>query len=215
MFSRYWQCCLVAILISMSATMSSADLIVNGSFEEGFPVSGTVYTVLPGSNDMPGWVIGGDGVDWHLAATEEDGAHFGPAYDGIYVADLNRNGASAGTLSQSISTVAGGHYSLVFHFAGCNWFTDPRLVQIDVAGQNILNQCELSGIMAPGQTCHPQATGRHAVRAYSSPPSRYGHEPEPLTCRQDSGPSGGNSAYDLLHIDSRGVRPLVAERGRD
>ncbi len=124
----------IAGLVFVGAGAALADLIMNGSFELGdFAPGEAVVTVPAGSTAITGWSVGGDGVDWHLGGVEGSGAHFGPAYDGDLVVDLNRNGDSSGTISQTFATEVGATYLLTFHFAASDWFTNPRLVQVDVA----------------------------------------------------------------------------------
>lgn len=118
-----------------AAPSPPVNLIVNGSFELGeFPSGGSFLRLSPGDVDLAGWMVNGGGVDWHLADTLSVAAHIAPASEGTYAVDLNLDGSSSGTLAQTFSTEAGQWYELVFHLAGVNWFGDPRLVRVDVAG---------------------------------------------------------------------------------
>ncbi len=115
---------------------SKADLIVNGSFEEGDyspVVNGSYVRVSTGETKLTGWTIGGAGIDWHQNSFEIQSA-----FDGQKMVNLNLNGGGqgdTGILSQSFATTIGEEYILTFHLAGPSTsFPDPRQVKADIAG---------------------------------------------------------------------------------
>jgi choice-of-anchor C domain-containing protein len=107
----------VAVLCTISfvsANAHAANLIVNGSFEQGTWLGNySWYRVAPGSTDMTGWIIGGAGIDWHNSAQMVP-------QNGTYVVDLNLDGnglSDTGTISQSFPTNSGTSYTLSFYLA--------------------------------------------------------------------------------------------------
>ncbi|MEL6505291.1 MAG: choice-of-anchor C family protein [Pseudomonadota bacterium] len=84
------------------------DFIVNGSFENGpaGPTDGGVQ-VNAGDGTIPNWTVDAGSVD-HIRTTWA-------AEDGTGSIDLNGN--SAGTLSQTITTIPGSTYELTFYMA--------------------------------------------------------------------------------------------------
>ncbi|MCB1921641.1 MAG: DUF642 domain-containing protein, partial [Candidatus Competibacteraceae bacterium] len=120
---------------------NSTNLIVNGSFEEGnyYDAQG-FQRLLPNDTALSGWLIGGSGADWHVGTPNPSqnplfiGAHLGPAQDGSLIVDLNLDGESTGTLSQTFATNVGTTYTVSFYMAGVDLFTNPRAVQVTVNG---------------------------------------------------------------------------------
>jgi choice-of-anchor C domain-containing protein len=141
-----------AILLALfaSSAWARADLIVNGSFEDGdySPVINTSYVRLAtGAPNLTGWTIGGAGIDWHQNSYEIQAA-----FDGTKMVDLNLNGgglADTGTISQTFATGIGQDYLLTFHLAGPDpgGFPDPRQVRVDIAGvQQVFSQAASSNL---------------------------------------------------------------------
>ena len=89
---------------------ASANLIVNGSFEYGDRTGAnwSWKTVSAGDTSITGWTVGNTGVDWH------NNAELNPPQDGAFLVDLNLNGPTNVTLSQSFATVANAKYTLTF-----------------------------------------------------------------------------------------------------
>lgn len=117
---------------AMIAGSASANLIVNGSFEEGNYAGGPWNSVPPGDNRVTAWEAVEKGFDWH------NQEHFGPAYDGSMMIDLTY-GFAYGGISQTFATVAGQQYWLRFALAGPEnggSFQNPRAVNVSVAGLN-------------------------------------------------------------------------------
>lgn len=111
----------------------AANLISNGSFENGnFIGPDPNFTrIAPGGSELTDWTVGGSGVDWH----NSNDMRF--PFEGEFVLDLNLDGASSGTLSQTFATNPGEFYSLTFYLSGpgINFgFPNPREVQVNIAG---------------------------------------------------------------------------------
>ena len=108
-------CILVTALVGAGIASAAPILISNGSFETSYPgdnICGlnwyTVGYVAGCTATIPGWTVGGGGVDWHNAI----------AQDGVRAIDLNGGAANpAGTISQSIATAVGVSYVLNYYYA--------------------------------------------------------------------------------------------------
>lgn len=125
---------LVPAVLGTLAAPASAELIVNGSFEEGdFGGYESFRRVFAGETVLTGWTVGGVAVDWHNAVEMRY------PHTGNKVLDLQLDGriGEVGTLSQSFTTQPGDVYRLSFFLAGPGvqfGFPDPRSVIVDVAG---------------------------------------------------------------------------------
>ena len=106
---------------SVAAGAPPANLVQNGSFESGYPGDnvcgswwyGVGYGCDPSASTIPGWTVGGGGVDWHTT----HGGGEPVAQDGSHLVDLNStSGDTRGSISQSIATTAGAQYSLSFSY---------------------------------------------------------------------------------------------------
>jgi len=128
---------LVLSLLFLSMLMAftaSANLITNGSFEDGnYTNNGGGYTRLAaGATNITGWTVCGNGLDWHII--EGPSAHFGRnGVDGSqYAVDLSRDGQSGVySIFQSFATTAGAQYQLTF-LLGAPYFDTG--VTVSVAG---------------------------------------------------------------------------------
>src|SRR5258708_5732400 len=79
------------ILLSLSTGSAYADLLVNGSFENGSFSScsnGAWCRLSNGATDLTGWDIGGVAVDWH------NSVQMNFPHTGDKVVDLNMDGQS-------------------------------------------------------------------------------------------------------------------------
>lgn len=157
-------------LLSSSAT--AANLIVNGSFENGSFVGPDFTRVSAGENTITGWTVGGNAVDWH------DSTSFTSPQDGNFLVDLNLDGnglpSDTGTLSQSFSTIAGNQYQLTFYLAGTDNFSNPRQVTVDIAGINQTFSATTSpntALVWEEQTLLFEATSSSTTLTFSSPDS--------------------------------------------
>lgn len=124
----------IAICLTFTA-MVHANLITNGSFETGAydDSAHSGYTRLAaGSTAIDGWVVGGDGLDWHII--EGPSAHFGG--NGVngsqYAVDLSKDGGSGSySISQTFATTAGSDYALSFLLGAPYFYTG---VNVSIAG---------------------------------------------------------------------------------
>jgi choice-of-anchor C domain-containing protein len=112
-------------LLAAIAAPAGAVAIVNGSFEMGVDTGGSFVTLPAGSNGIDGWTVGGYGVDY-----------VGPywqASDGVRSVDLS--GPNAGSVSQTIDTVAGHTYQVTFDLSGNpDGGTGNKIAVISISG---------------------------------------------------------------------------------
>lgn len=166
-----------SILFSVSfvSPASAVNLIINGSFEEGDYNSNVVdpnfARLSQGSSALTGWTIGGAGVDWH----NSNDMKF--PIEGDLIIDLNLDGGSSGTLSQTFSTTIGQFYTLSFSLAGPDLsatnpsFPNPRQVSVQVAAVNQTFSTSASDHLDLQWQLHElsfQATGNQTTLAFSS-----------------------------------------------
>ncbi len=105
-------CLRVATAILLLASVSSANLLTNGSFEQGNPQWnqwGWQSMFPPDSFTIPGWMVTAGSVDYV-------GSYWQAAH-GQRTVDLNGLNAQ-GTIQQSFSTVPGVRYLVTFALAG-------------------------------------------------------------------------------------------------
>jgi hypothetical protein len=124
MSKNAWLGATVACALLVSGAASAANLVTNGSFENGSFTDNTGQDTdsLPlGSTAMTGWTVSGsEGLAW-IGPTNPFGL---TASDGSYFLDLTgySDGAPFSGVTQTISTVAGAHYSLTFDLgSSTNW----------------------------------------------------------------------------------------------
>ena len=96
------------LALGFAAASAGAATIVNGSFEMGTNPGSTFTTEAPGSTAITGWTVGGFGVDYI--------GGYWQASDGVRSIDLSA--LSAGSLSQTLSTVIGQKYTVSFDLSG-------------------------------------------------------------------------------------------------
>ncbi len=103
----------VKLFLVIALGVSSANgvsIVVNGGFESGPGApAGGFRNLLAGDLSLPGWTIGGDSVDIHHTGHTN-------AHSGLYSLDL-AGPDLPGSISQDLSTVAGGQYILSFWYA--------------------------------------------------------------------------------------------------
>jgi choice-of-anchor C domain-containing protein len=103
---------LVGVMLMVFASVCQAQLVQNGSFEQGYPPTGDGnYIPLPDSVSLPGWTY--TSIDWVFNLWQ--------AAEGTKSLDLN--GSSAGLVSQSFVTDLNQPYKLHFSLSG-NPFPD-------------------------------------------------------------------------------------------
>lgn len=111
-----------------------ADLIVNGSFEDGAfaPPGNATMTLVPGATALQGWEVFNDNVSWI-----ENGNPFGlTAKDGNRFLDLTDylNGAPYGGIRQTIVTVPGRSYRLSLYLGSSTTHGRPSAVVATAGG---------------------------------------------------------------------------------
>lgn len=99
-----------------TAGNASANLILNGSFEQGdrSSANSSWKTVNAGDVSITNWTVGNTGVDWH------NNAELKNPQNGNFLVDLNLSGPTSVTLSQSFATEIGATYKLTFFLAAPN-----------------------------------------------------------------------------------------------
>ena len=95
---------MACFLVSAPAPMKKANLIVNGSFEEGPPV-GNYLALNPGNTDVKGWVVTRAQVDLV--------GNYWPAADGQNSIDLHGSPGFGG-IQQTFATKPGRKYVVTF-----------------------------------------------------------------------------------------------------
>ena len=135
----------ISFIFLFAMTASAANLITNGSFEEGAYDDSAhpgYMRLSTGSTTITGWVVGDDGLDWHII--EGENAHFGRnGVDGSqYAVDLSRDQESGNyySISQSFATTAGQDYQLTFLLGAPSFDTGVK-----VSISNILKDYSLIG----------------------------------------------------------------------
>jgi choice-of-anchor C domain-containing protein len=101
--------------VAGSSGAAGANLIQNGSFEQGVLADPNGMTLAAGSTVIDHWLVGGHGIDWI-------GAYW-QAADGGRSIDLDSGmvlgqGPYDGTLSQAFATTPGQQYLVSFWMAG-------------------------------------------------------------------------------------------------
>lgn len=106
---KHWKLIGIVITLGLAMNGARADLITNGSFEEGAPSWGCAS----GTTSLQGWAVTPN-IDIDSAIPGCSGI---AAADGTYFLDLTGS-YSAGSISQSFDTTAGASYLLSFYFGG-------------------------------------------------------------------------------------------------
>ncbi len=97
-----------ALAVLAAAQLSAQNLLADGSFENPALASSATFTTIMNGSPLGAWTITSGSID--LIRT-----HWAPA-DGFQSIDLN--GASPGTIAQTIATTSGSSYRLRFSLAG-------------------------------------------------------------------------------------------------
>lgn len=115
-------------------TAARADLLVNGSFEDGafVPPSNATMTLVPGSTALQGWEVFNDNVAWIAngnpwGLTAKDGNRFLDLTDYL-------NGAPYGGIRQTIATVPGRSYRLFLYLGSATNMGRPSSVTVTAGG---------------------------------------------------------------------------------
>jgi choice-of-anchor C domain-containing protein len=127
--SRILFSAIAALAVVFSSFNARADLVVNGSFENGVnDASPGNFQTIPGSGaSITGWTVNGS-VDWING--------YWTAADGTHSVDLN--GVAIGGVEQSITTVPNEVYRLTFDLSANPDFlnSNPDSRTVTVLGQN-------------------------------------------------------------------------------
>jgi hypothetical protein len=109
----------LAILLAVT----SSAVITNGGFENpaNTPIGG--YVTYTGGESFPGWQVGGDSINVH---------HTGHTTALAGIQSLDLSGAAAGSITQSLSTVSGLTYQLIFGYGAHSYhpYSGPAMAQV-------------------------------------------------------------------------------------
>ncbi len=139
---------IMAVVAGLSAIDSSpgrgANLLTNGSFEQGPPIpymswggrTGYLFVTLPdGNTEIPGWIVktpsGSGDVDYKR--------DYWQASDGFFSVDLC--GFNGGGIAQTFATVAGQMYAVTFDIAAnptVQGALNPKAIEVSAAGESHL-----------------------------------------------------------------------------
>jgi len=129
-------CTLLATASVGAGGTAHANLLTNGSFEQGtFTNEGSdTQTFNAGATTMTGWIVVGDQLSWIGAANP-----FGlAAQDGAFFLDLTAyiTGAPFGGVTQTIATTAGEQYELSFYLGSytARWGGPPVSIVVSANG---------------------------------------------------------------------------------
>ncbi len=138
--TRAYRCLLVGALAITFSTNSFANLVVNGSFENGNFVQNTgspgTMSVDVGSTAITGWtVVGNDEIAW-INLNNPAGFQWGDLEpsDGDWFLDLTEfpTGAPFGGVAQDIITVVGENYALSFDLgSSTDWGNVPSAITVN------------------------------------------------------------------------------------
>ncbi len=122
--------------ILWACVAAQAQLVVNGSFEDGVftPPGNATMSLAPGASQLQGWEIIGDSVAWIGV-----GNPFGlTASDGERLLDLTdyQSGAPFGGVRQTIASVPGREYVLSFYLGSATSQGRPSAVTVS-AGETV------------------------------------------------------------------------------
>jgi choice-of-anchor C domain-containing protein len=109
--SNRWRLVVGAVAVCLfAASPAHANLITNGSFENGTYPGGSFATLGSGSTAITGWTVTGNSVDWIDT--------YWMASDGSKSVDLDGNGQGGLDATTSLVTVVGQAYRVYFDMAG-------------------------------------------------------------------------------------------------
>jgi Protein of unknown function (DUF642)/PEP-CTERM motif len=142
----------VAICTALTTATAHANLLINGSFEQGTLINnGQATQSLPvGSNTMPSWTVVGDTIAWIDAGNPFSLA----ASNGARFLDLTdyATGAPFGGVQQSVATTAGYKYLLSFDLGSSNLNGRPSAITASAAGASQTFTGALTGTNNDWQT---------------------------------------------------------------
>ena len=101
----------IAVAASLTPAAQAANLVANGSFEQG----------SLGLGSFDGWATTLGDATTFVDSSGQTGPHYGQASDGLWAAYFGSTQADGGaTISQLLATTAGQHYTLSFDVANDN-----------------------------------------------------------------------------------------------
>jgi choice-of-anchor C domain-containing protein len=103
---RTGKCALVLVLACMAVSAQASTIIFSDGFN--FVTPPPSYITVAGGGTIGPWSVGGNSVDWI-------GGYWQPAEDN---GSIDMSGGGPGSLSTTLSTVAGQSYTLSFYIAG-------------------------------------------------------------------------------------------------
>jgi choice-of-anchor C domain-containing protein len=125
---------ILGLLTGAALTLGSggahANLITNGSFEDGASVGGSFSTLTAGSTALTGWTI-----DW--GQIDHIGTYWTPSQG---ARSLDLNGLVPGSISQSFTTTSGTPYEIKFDLAGNPDFAGTKTLLVWGDGASVFNQ---------------------------------------------------------------------------
>lgn len=118
----------------LTAGMAHANLLGNGSFEDGnfAPAGSATMTLAPGATDLSGWEIVNDAIAW-IGVGDPWGLD---AFSGDRFLDLSDYSAGApfGGVQQTIATTAGTEYIVSFYLGSSNYWGRPSSLVVTADG---------------------------------------------------------------------------------
>jgi len=127
---KFWKSAIAVIALFLSMILNAtAASFMNGSFEDGSgkPAINTIHTMLAGANNIDGWIVTTDSIDWV-------GNEFWEASDGLWSLDLN--GSHMGAISQTFDTVIGQQYRVLFDMAANPDLHEDTIKSFQVSAAN-------------------------------------------------------------------------------
>ena len=125
---------MLAAMVLLAAP-AFADLVTNGSFEDGTnpPLSHyrTILAGTPEAGDIWGWTVTNNNIDWI-----DD---YWQAADGRRSIDMSGWFAAGTIVSQALATAPGQEYLLTFYMAGNPWYgygLDVKTLNVSVDGKS-------------------------------------------------------------------------------
>jgi hypothetical protein len=118
------------------ATSQAANLVANGSFEQG----------SLGIGSFDGWTTTLCDATTFVDSSGQTGPHYGQASDGLWAAYFGSTQADGGaTISQVLATTAGQHYTLSFDVANDNGGLDPsNALDVSIGATPVFTESDLA-----------------------------------------------------------------------
>jgi hypothetical protein len=122
------------LALGLLPAAAQANLLVNGSFEDGTfaPPSNQTVTLAPGATTMPGWVVINDSIAW-IGTGNPWGLS---AFAGDRFLDLSDYSAGApfGGVAQTFATTPGTEYQVTFSLGSSTFWGRPASLVVSAPG---------------------------------------------------------------------------------